>query len=107
MTTLNIVDYINSLPENIESIDITYWSITYLPSLKRFHKLKKLDCSNNQLTNLPELNNELREVYCNNNKLTILPRLNNDLKILCCQHNELIIIFELFISNYFFNICSK
>ena len=85
----DIVDYINSLPDDIESINISYMSIANLPPLKRFHKLKKLDCSNNQLTNLSELTNELQYLICSNNQLTSLPELNNELIYLNCSYNQL------------------
>ncbi len=55
----DIEKFIISLPENIETIDVSFKSLTYLPFLKRFHKLKKLDCSFNNLTSLPELNDTL------------------------------------------------
>ena len=89
MPSFNIEDYINSLPEDIESIDVSGKFLTYLPSLKRFHKLKKLDCSDNQLTNLPELNHSLEWLVCFNNKLTSLPKLNDNLERLNCDENKL------------------
>ena len=46
-----------------------------------------LDCSNNQLTNLPELLN-CTELYCRNNRLTNLPDLPNCIK-LDCFYNRL------------------
>ena len=85
----NIEAYINSLSEDIEIIDVSQKGLTYIPSLKRFHKLKKLDCSNNKLTSLPELNNNLQVLDCSNNKLTSLPELNNELIYLNCSYNQL------------------
>ena len=89
MSAFNIENYIHSLPDDIETIDVSFKSLTYLPSLKRFHKLTKLCCNNNQLTRLPELNNELQILHCHYNKLTILPELNYCLKILLCFNNQL------------------
>jgi hypothetical protein len=40
----NIEEYLNSLPEDIEEIDISGKGITYLPDLSRFKKLKILEC---------------------------------------------------------------
>lgn len=85
----NIEEYLNSLPEDIETIDISAKNITYLPSLKRFHNLKTLYCDHNKLTQLPELNSSLIKLSCYNNQLTQLPELNNALKILSCEHNLL------------------
>ena len=89
MSAFNIENYIHSLPDDIETIDVSFKSLTYLPSLKRFHKLTKLCCNNNRLTRLPELNNELQILHCHYNKLTILPELNYCLKILLCFNNQL------------------
>ena len=85
----NIEEYLNSLPEDIETIDISNKNITYLPSLKRFYNLKTLYCDHNKLTQLPELNSSLIKLSCYNNQLTQLPELNNHLKVLSCEHNLL------------------
>lgn len=49
----NIENYLNSLSENIEKIDVSEKNLTYLPHLLRFKKLKILSCSRNELTSLP------------------------------------------------------
>ena len=104
MTKFNIEDYLNSLPNNIETINVSYKGLTYLPSLKRFYKLKKLKCSDNQLTVLPELNPSLQELYCSKNKLTVLPELNPSLQELYCDNNQLTVLHELvLIINYHIN----
>ena len=95
MSSFNIEEYINSLPDDTETIDVLNKSLTYLPSLKRFHKLKKLYCSYNQLTSLPELNDSLQELYCSNNQLTSLPELNHSLQSLYCSYNQLTSLPEL------------
>ena len=60
----NIEEYLNSLPEDIEIIDISYKNLTYIPSLKRFHNLRELRCYGNQLMQLPELNSSLELLDC-------------------------------------------
>jgi len=95
MSAFNIEEYINSLPDNIEKINISYKSLTYIPCLKRFHNLKELYCSNNQLTSLPKLNNSLEILYCYDNQLTSLPKLNNSLQRLYCSNNQLTSLPEL------------
>jgi len=89
MQAFDIENYINSLPEDIEIINVSCKNLTYLPSLKRFHKLKKLLCFNNKLTSLPELNVSLQELHCTRNNLTSLPELNNELQVLYCSYNQL------------------
>ena len=66
MSAFNIENYLDSLPEDIETINVSRRNLTYLPSLKRFYKLKLLYCHNNQLTKLPELNDSLQILNCNN-----------------------------------------
>ena len=95
MSSFNIEEYINSLPENVEKIDISYKSLTYIPCLKRFHKLKILYCHHNQLTKLPELNDSLEILSCHHNQLTSLPKLNNSLEKLYCCNNKLTYLPEL------------
>lgn len=85
----NIEEYLNSLPSNIEGLDVSNRNLTYLPSLKRFDNLKFLHCQNNMLTVLPELNDSLRSLECDHNLLTELPALNDGLEALYCENNKL------------------
>ena len=87
---MNIEDYLDSLPDDIESIDLDNGKLNYIPSLIRFKNLKMLCCCNNKLTSLPQLNENLEILFCENNKLTSLPQLNENLISLNCRCNELI-----------------
>ena len=89
MTEFCIETYILSLPENTEIINVTSKQINYLPNLTRFKKLHTLNCSNNQLTFLPSLNENLKILSCHNNQLTELPTLNENLQELYCSNNQL------------------
>ena len=100
-----IKTYFDSLPEDIEEIDVYGKGLTNL-DVTRFKNLKKLNCSNNQLTSLHlnknletlvcsnnqltslQLNENLQELYCSNNQLTSL-QLNENLEILDCSNNQL------------------
>jgi Leucine-rich repeat (LRR) protein len=84
-----IETYLNSLSEDILSLNVSCRSIKSLPNLTRFKNLQKLYCLNNELTSLPILPQNLQELYCNNNKLTSLPILPQNLRILFCFNNEL------------------
>ena len=87
--TANIETYLNSLPEDILTINISCKNIKSLPNLTRFNNLTELICSDNQLTSLPTLPQKLEVLYCANNKLTSLPNLPQNLEILDCYHNQL------------------
>ena len=87
--TITIETYLNSLSNDILSIDISGKGINFLPDLTRFVNLKILDCSHNNLNCLPTLPQNLEVLYCSRNKLTFLPILPQNLKILYCFHNNL------------------
>jgi len=85
----NIEDYLNSLPLDTTEIDVSGKGLTYLPDLSRFKQLIHLFCSDNQLTELPHLNDNLKVLNCSYNLLTWLPHLNDKLERLYCHHNQL------------------
>ena len=89
MSAFNIKEYLNSLPENTETINVSNKNLTDIPPLNRFTNLKKLYCDNNQLTQLPQLNSSLEILNCSNNRLTQLPQLNSYLQDLRCYNNQL------------------
>jgi len=89
MMNFNIEEYLNRLPDDIETIDVPFRQLTHLPDLSRFHNLQRLSCSHNELTSLPPLNASLRILKCNNNRLTHLPPLNENLESLYCYQNRL------------------
>ena len=80
MNTVDIDFYLDSLPIDIEEIDVSYKKINYLPNLSKFTKLKRLYCNHNELYSLPDLNESLEFLSCCHNNLTLLPRLNTNLK---------------------------
>jgi Leucine-rich repeat (LRR) protein len=86
---VSIETYLNSLSNEIVTLDVSYKGITSLPDLTRFKNLKKLICYKNNLTCLPLLPQNLQELYCSHNKLTCLPTLPPNLKELDCSYNQL------------------
>jgi Leucine-rich repeat (LRR) protein len=86
---VSIQIYINSLPVNTTSIDISHRGLKIMPDLSRFINLKELYCSNNQLTSLGTLNSSLIFLVCHHNQLTSIPTLPPDLKVLDCSYNQL------------------
>ena len=89
MTTA-IKTNLNSLSEDILTLNVSNRSIKSLPNLTKFKNLQKLICSNNQLTSLPTLPQKLEIFNCFDNQLTSLPTLPQNLKILYCSNNQLI-----------------
>ena len=68
MTTA-IEIYLNSLSDDISTLDISSKNIEYFPDLTRFKNLEELSCSNNKLTLLPTLPPNLEELFCYNNPI--------------------------------------
>jgi hypothetical protein len=121
----NYQEYLDSLPDDVEEINIDFKAVTYIPELTRFthltclnvcnNLLKKLPdlplslkilyCPNNYLKELPELPPTLISLFCWNNRLTKLPRLPSTLRKLYCSHNRLTILPELppFLNQFGFN----
>ena len=89
MSAFNIEAYLNSLPDYVEEIDVSYKGLTYLPDLSRFKKLKKLYCHNNFLVSLPSLPKSLMLLSCWGNKLISLPPLPDSLEELWSGYNRL------------------
>jgi hypothetical protein len=88
MSFNSIEEYFAQFPDDIETIDVSMQT-HYLPDLSRFYKLKDLVCSNNQLTQLPNLPPTLKVLYCINNLLTQLPTLPPTVTHLYCFDNQL------------------
>ena len=86
----NVIErYLNSLSEDISTLDISSKGIKSLPNLTRFKNLEKLNCSNNHLKSLPALPENLKTLFCDNNKLTLLNTLPQNLEDLFCDNNKL------------------
>jgi Leucine-rich repeat (LRR) protein len=90
--TTTIEKYLNSLSEDILTLDVSNKNIKSLPDLTRFKNLKTLICYNNKLTYLPTLPQNLKTLNCFSNKLTSLPILPQNLKLLNCSNNKLTLL---------------
>ena len=87
------ISYVNQFLQKyfnigIGSLIIPYLNLTQMPDnfLKNLNKLVILDCSNNFLTELPELPKSLKLLSCWSNQLAELPELPEGL-VLRCQDN--------------------
>ena len=89
MAKIDIINFIDSLPDDTKVIDLCNLNLSYIPVLTRFTKLKHLSCASNQLTYLPTLPNNLMYLNCFNNKLVSLPTLPESLIYLNCFDNNL------------------
>ncbi len=88
MRSKSIEKYFAKLPDDIERINVRIQT-HYLPDLSRFYRLTSLDCSKNQLTQLPSLPSTLTHLYCYENQLRQLPTLPPALEFLSCNNNQL------------------
>ena len=76
--SIEFKQYLDSLQDDIDIINLNNRNLNVLPNLSRFKKLKLLHCSNNNLTLLPEFNENLVDLHCLNNKLTSFPDFNHE-----------------------------
>ena len=67
--TTKVERYLNSLSEDILTLDISYMDIKYFPDLTRFKNLQELYCYDNELTSLPTLPQNLKELDCDYNPI--------------------------------------
>jgi len=70
-------------------LDLSNQNLYELPDLTKYAKLCTLNCSNNCLTSLGNLPNNLQSLNCSNNSLTSLGNLPNNIHILNCSNNSL------------------
>jgi len=84
------INLLNDLPEDLYELQCFNLKLKKLPNLKlKTPNLKELICPGNELTELPELPENLIYLNCNNNHLKKLPELPETLKTLNCNNNEL------------------
>ena len=85
----NIEEYINSLPLDTKTINVSFKKITYLPDLSRFKQLEQLICSATKLTCLPHLPKSLTYLFCPFNQLSELPQFTDNLEYVDVSYNQL------------------
>lgn len=89
-SNFDIVSYVNSLPNDVFRINVSFKNITFIPDLTRFTNLRELSCSHNNLKHLPKLPDSIILLNCGNNELKSLPSvLPSKLKYLLCNNNKL------------------
>jgi len=72
---------------NLEKKEYKFNSFEEIPN---YDKVVYLNCSNNQLSNLPKLPKTLTELNCKGNQLSNLPELPKTLTTLWCSYNQFI-----------------
>ncbi len=77
----------NSIGEIIEFKHSSIWSEDLIEIISIPNNVNLLDCSNNQLTSLPNLPENLLHLSCEDNKIKKLPNLTElqKLKDICCD----------------------
>jgi Leucine-rich repeat (LRR) protein len=75
------------------SLDCSNTQITSLPELPT--GLMELDCGSTLITELPELPAGLTELFCYNTKITSLPKLPTGLTVLVCRNSQITSLPEL------------
>lgn len=86
----NMMDTTCSNIQNEKIIDISNYSrIKQLDGIQYFKSLKELNCSYNQIQNLPLLPVSLTKLNCRKNNLASLPPLPENLETLDCSDNQL------------------
>jgi Leucine-rich repeat (LRR) protein len=83
------MDILDQFADGVTEIDISSKNIEGILDFKRFTKLIKLICNNNQIISLDNLSDSLIELYCNNNQITSLDNLRSSLQILYCIGNKI------------------
>jgi Leucine-rich repeat (LRR) protein len=72
MWEFDIDEYISSLPDDVETIQVIDKNVCHIPDLMRFKNLKILNCSCNNITSLPDLPPNLQELDCHHFKLRFI-----------------------------------
>lgn len=67
MNMSHLINYLNSLPDDVEKIDLSNKNLNELPNLSRFYNLKVLNISNNKIKSIQSLPSNLIVLFCNKN----------------------------------------
>jgi hypothetical protein len=86
---------IDLLPDDIETLHLSYQNLTVLPDLSRFKYLRKIHCSHNKLTSIDNIPNWVQIIHCSNNRITHINKLPFYLRGLFCSNNKITNICEL------------
>ena len=77
------------LQEETEELNISHKGLISLTGIEKFRNLKKLYCSNNQITSLNSLPSGLQVLNCSDNQITYLNSLPSGLQEFYCSHNQI------------------
>ena len=94
---IRLKDYasIDDIPLNIIKLNCNYSKLKVLPDLSRFTQLRVLYCSNNRLTSIDNLPDQLEFIVCYNNRITCINNLPYYLTGLFCNNNKIRYIKEI------------
>jgi Leucine-rich repeat (LRR) protein len=84
-------------PTTLEKLDCSNNQLSSIDNLQL--NLKELYCGYNEITNLNNLPSSLNKLHCGNNKITNLDNLSSNITELYCRYNPLNYNFELTLEN--------
>ncbi len=87
VNNMSIEDYLSSLPNNIDYIDLSFKKLNEIPDLSRFTNLKELNVSYNYIKYIPKIDT-IKILNCNNNDIEYISEMPN-LELLNCATNNL------------------
>lgn len=76
---LNLIQYYNTNYKKVIQLNISNKNISGVLDLKKYIKLKKLDCSNNQITQIINIPKTLKNLDCSNNLIEEFNKFNCEL----------------------------
>lgn len=77
----NIYD-INKLPSTLIEFTCRFNKLNHLPLPKECPNLERIDCSGNEITEIP-LYTKLKSLICSKNRISVIPNLENLEKLVC------------------------
>jgi hypothetical protein len=86
---------IDDIPVNVIKLSFTNLKLRELPDLTRFKHLRVIHCSNNRLTSIDNLPDNIEFIFCSNNRITCINNLPFWLSGLFCNNNRIQYIKEL------------
>ncbi len=89
---IETIQLLESFDSNIQELYLSNKNIKGLLDLGRFTRLKKLKCTENEITEIINFPETLKELNCEQNKIKFFDNLPPNLIFLCCRSNDLTLL---------------